>query len=168
MYAIMRERRQSSVAPDHLPSHVLQFMPLLLIVFPPTRLQLLALWSVVFRELLSTFGYSAPTATSAATEVRVGTGTATMTAAASSGNIWVCTRHLNRASTVTTTFSEGPPSGPTTFTPGSVTVSTSASGILHIPLVGEDSLEDWLGVLELMYPPTCLPRPTIGWVRAAI
>ncbi|GLC42346.1 hypothetical protein PLESTM_001323400 [Pleodorina starrii] len=34
---------------------------------------------------------------------------------------------------------------------------------IRIPVTGPESLEEWLRVLELMYPPTRLPRPTIGW-----
>ncbi|GLI71110.1 hypothetical protein VaNZ11_016200 [Volvox africanus] len=40
----------------------------------------------------------------------------------------------------------------------------SGSGVrLRIPVMGEESLEDWERLLELMYPPTRLPRPTITW-----
>ncbi|GIL64663.1 hypothetical protein Vafri_18576, partial [Volvox africanus] len=40
----------------------------------------------------------------------------------------------------------------------------SGSGVrLRIPVMGEESFEDWVRLLELMYPPTRLPRPTIAW-----
>ncbi|EFJ47670.1 hypothetical protein VOLCADRAFT_91657 [Volvox carteri f. nagariensis] len=35
--------------------------------------------------------------------------------------------------------------------------------LLRLPLVGADSVEDWVRLLELIYPPTRLPRPAIGW-----